>query len=90
MARPDSEGIATVRAYLAHPRTYEENVAFNEGVRASQFYIGAWADSEDVPPEIRAVLERLFNGLFNKVGIPSASFSKPKQIGDNRTAEAAE
>lgn len=81
MARPDSEGIAAVRAYMTHERSYEEKVAFNEGVRAAQFYVGAWADSEDVPPEIRAILDRLFNRLFGAVGIPPHTFHKPKQIG---------
>ena len=90
MARPDPGGIASVRAYLAAPRTYEEKVAFNEGVRAAQFYIGSWADSEDVPAEMRSVLDRLFQGLFNAAGIPPSTIHKPKQIGDNRTAEEAE
>lgn len=81
MARPDPEGIAAVRAYLAQPRSYEEKVAFNEGVRAAQFFIGAWADSEDVPSEMRAVLDRLFGDTFRRVGIPPSAIHKPKQIG---------
>ncbi len=79
--KPNPEGVEAVRRYVSLQlgKSREEKIAFNEGVMAASFALGAFIDTARPLPDSDAaieIMEAAFESM-TRVRLPRKAFGSP-------------